>query len=256
MASSIYGAKNDNDSGSNMTEMYHLRLTPQMKRSLDARAEEIGITSSDYMRALLRLPIQLDVDHARGAWKDVEALRDDTGNASVSDFNGHPTNPSSVASSAAAALVQRRAGESDADPIDIHVMSLITNADILNLITAIDRWGVNYNQSVHTLNALARRFDDESSHLTPDELELLSSTFNALVISNDELYEKLVELAAVAKDILAIPVTRIQEIGKGSRFRGRRTTKKDADGASNKAAEASGANCSKNKPPTEASAQR
>lgn len=225
MASKLYELKNNKDSSSTKTVMYHLRLSPQMKRQLDARAEEVSVTPSDYLRALLALPIQFDVDGARGPWKEMKTSPDEAVPSVISDFDGHPTDVDSIASSAAAALVQRSDDERETDPIMVHIMNLITDKNTSDLTLAIDRWGVNYNQSVHALNALARRFDDESERLGKDQIDYLSSSFNSVVMSNDELQKRLMELAEYAKEIVRMPYTHLESLSETKRFRSRRASK-------------------------------
>ena len=225
MASKLYELKNNKDSSSTKSEVVNLRLTEQLKRSLFERAEEVGVTPSDYLRALLALPIQFDVDGARGPWKEVKTSPDEAVPSVTSDFDGHPTDVGSIASSAAAALVQRSDDERETDPIRVHVMNLITDKNTSDLTLAIDRWGVNYNQSVHALNALANRFDDESEYLHKDQIDYLSSSFNSVVMSNDELQKRLMELAEYVKEIVHMPYTHLESLSETKRFRSRRASK-------------------------------
>lgn len=161
--------------------MIHTRVTPGELAELDRRCEAAGMTRAAYIRRLLSLPVDFAPDPM-----------------TISPADGTSLGPGDARGGLPAASGERRPSEQVSVPTDHpdarpdgsghpRERLLLTDAALVRLRVAIDRWGVNYNQAVHAINIVAAEYTS-GWRLDDDELEEVRVLLRACAVGAERAW--------------------------------------------------------------------
>lgn len=168
------------------TRRITVRLPTANLTALDARANALNASRSDYLRTLIALPVTLDVTSIRHATPGTESLT-------------RPLGPG-------LALMH-----SDGQTESLAVQAITDNMleSISNEVRAI---GVNYNQSVRALNRILKKYGNHRA-LSQEERSEIIELYERLSKQNKAIYERLKTLAEDVEALSAKPSVNLTAVG-------------------------------------------
>ena len=168
------------------TKRVTVRLPTADLTALDARADALNASRSDYLRTLVALPVTLDLTSIRHATPGTESLT-------------RPLGPD-------LALTQP-SGQTESLAVQAITDSMLES--ISNEVRAI---GVNYNQAVRALNRIIKKYGNHRA-LSQDERTEIAELYERLAKQNKTIYERLKALAADVESLSAKPSVNLTVIG-------------------------------------------
>lgn len=168
------------------TRRITVRLPTADLTALDARAEALDASRSDYLRTLVALPVTLDLTSIRRVTPGTESLT-------------RPLGPD-------LALTQP-SGQTESLAIQAITDSMLES--ISNEVRAI---GVNYNQAVRALNRIIKKYGSHRA-LSQDERTEITELYERLSKQNKAIYERLKALASDVEALSAKPSVNLTVIG-------------------------------------------
>lgn len=168
------------------TRRITVRLPTADLTALDARADALNASRSDYLRTLVALPVTLDLTSIRRATPGTESLT-------------RPLGPD-------LALWQ---SDSQTESLAIQAITDSMLESISNEVRAI---GVNYNQAVRALNRIIKKYGNHRA-LSQDERTEIVGLYERLSKQNKAIYERLKTLAADVESLSEKPSVNLTVIG-------------------------------------------
>lgn len=168
------------------TKRVSVRLPTADLTALDARADALNASRSDYLRTLVALPVTLDLTSIRRATPGTESLT-------------RPLGPG-------LGLTQP-SGQTDSLAVQAITDSMLES--ISNEVRAI---GVNYNQAVRALNRIIKKYGSHRA-LSQDERTEITELYERLSKQNKAIYERLKSLAADVESLSGKPSINLTAIG-------------------------------------------
>lgn len=150
------------------TRRVTVRLPTADLTALDARADALNASRSDYLRTLIALPVTLDLSSIRHATPGTESLT-------------RPLGPD---------LTLTQSAE-QTDSLEIQTITDSALESISNEVRAI---GVNYNQAVRALNRILKKYGNHRA-LSQEERTEIIELYERLSKQNKAIYERLKALA-------------------------------------------------------------
>lgn len=168
------------------TRRITVRLPTADLTALDARADALNASRSDYLRTLVALPVTLDLTSIRRATPGTESLT-------------HPLGHD-------LALLQ---SVSQTESLAVQAITDSMLESISNEVRAI---GVNYNQAVRALNRIIKKYGNHRA-LSQDERTEIVGLYERLSKQNKAIYERLKTLAADVESLSEKPSVNLTVIG-------------------------------------------
>lgn len=168
------------------TKRVTVRLPTDDLTALDARADALNASRSDYLRTLIALPVALDLSSIRRATPGTESLT-------------RPLGPN-------LALLQ---SGSQTESLQLQAITDSMLEAISNEVRAI---GVNYNQAVRALNRIIKKYGSHRA-LSKDERVEITELYERLSKQNKAIYERLKALASDIESLSAKPSVNLTAIG-------------------------------------------
>lgn len=168
------------------TKRVTVRLPTADLTALDARADALNASRSDYLRTLVALPVTLDLTSIRHATPGTESLT-------------RPLGPD-------LALTQP-SGQTESLAVQAITDSMLES--ISNEVRAI---GVNYNQAVRAMNRIIKKYGNHRA-LSQDEQTEIAELYERLAKQNKTIYERLKALAADVESLSGKPSVNLTVIG-------------------------------------------
>lgn len=168
------------------TRRITVRLASADLTALDARADALNASRSDYLRTLVALPVTLDLTSIRRATPGTESLTRALG----PDL----------------ALLQ-----SDSQTESLAVQA-ITDSMLESISNEVRSIGVNYNQAVRALNRIIKKYGSHRA-LSQDERTEIVELYERLLKQNKAIYERLKSLAADVESLSGKPSVNLTAIG-------------------------------------------
>lgn len=168
------------------TKRVTVRLPTADLTALDARADALNASRSDYLRTLVALPVTLDLTSIRRVTPGTESLT-------------RPLGPD-------LALTQL-SGQTESLAVQAITDSMLES--ISNEVRAI---GVNYNQAVRALNRIIKKYGSHRA-LSQDERTEITELYERLSKQNKAIYERLKALASDVEALSAKPSVNLTVVG-------------------------------------------
>lgn len=168
------------------TRRITVRLPTTDLTALDARADALNASRSDYLRTLIALPVTLDLTSIRRATPGTESLT-------------RPLGPD-------LALAQ-----SDSQTNSLAVQA-ITDSMLESISNEVRAIGVNYNQAVHALNRIIKKYGNHRA-LSQDERTEIVGLYERLSKQNKAIYDRLKTLASDVETLSAKPSVNLTAVG-------------------------------------------
>lgn len=168
------------------TRRITVRLPTADLTALDARADALNASRSDYLRTLIALPVTLGLSSIRHATPGTESLT-------------RPLGPD-------LALMQ-----SDSQTNSLAVQA-ITDSMLESISSEVRAIGVNYNQAVRALNRIIKKYGTHRA-LSQDERTEIVELYERLAKQNKAIYERLKALASDVEALSAKPSVNLTAIG-------------------------------------------
>lgn len=168
------------------TRRITVRLPTADLAALDARADALNASRSDYLRTLIALPVILDLTSIRRATPGTESLTRPLG----PDLT--LTRPVSQTESLA--------------------LQAITDNMLESISNEVRSIGVNYNQAVRALNRIIKKYGNHRA-LSQDERTEIVELYERLSKQNKAIYERLKTLAADVESLSEKPSVNLTVIG-------------------------------------------
>lgn len=168
------------------TKRITVRLPTADLIALDARAETLNASRSDYLRTLIALPVTLDLTSIRRAAPGTESLT-------------RPLGPD-------LALTQ------PASQMNSLAVQAITDSVLESISNEVRAIGVNYNQAVRALNRFLKKYGNHRN-LSQDERNEIAELYDRLAKQNKSIYERLKSLAEDVEALSAKPTVNLTAIG-------------------------------------------
>ena len=169
-----------------VTRRITVRLPTADLTALDARAETLNASRSDYLRTLIALPVALDLTSIRHATPGTESLT-------------RPLGPD-------LALLQPT---SQTESLAIQA---ITDSMLESISNEVRSIGVNYNQAVRALNRIIKKYGNHRA-LSQDERTEIVELYERLSKQNKAIYERLKTIAADVESLSDKPSVNLTAIG-------------------------------------------
>lgn len=158
------------------TRRITVRLPTADLTALDARADALNASRSDYLRTLVALPVTLDLTSIRRATPGTESLT-------------RPLGPD-------LALTQS-SGQTESLAVQA-----ITDSMLESISSEVRAIGVNYNQAVRALNRILKKYGTHRALSQYERTEIVE-LYERLAKQNKTIYER---LKALASDVEALSV--------------------------------------------------
>ena len=168
------------------TRRVTVRLPTADLTVLDARADALNASRSDYLRTLIALPVTLDLSSIRHATPGTESLT-------------RPLGPD---------LTLTQSAE-QTDSLEIQTITDSALESISNEVRAI---GVNYNQAVRALNRILKKYGNHRA-LSQEERTEIIELYERLSKQNKAIYERLKALADQVEALSKTPSVNLTAIG-------------------------------------------
>lgn len=168
------------------TRRVTVRLPTADLTALDAAADALNASRSDYLRTLIALPVTLDLSSIRHATPGTESLT-------------RPLGPD---------LTLTQSAE-QTDSLEIQTITDSALESISNEVRAI---GVNYNQAVRALNRILKKYGNHRA-LSQEERTEIIELYERLSKQNKAIYERLKALADQVEALSKTPSVNLTAIG-------------------------------------------
>lgn len=168
------------------TRRVTVRLPTADLTALDARADALNASRSDYLRTLIALPVTLDLSSIRHATPGTESLT-------------RPLGPDLTLT------------QSDSQTNSLAVQA-ITDSMLESISSEVRAIGVNYNQAVRALNRIIKKYGTHRA-LSQDERTEIVELYERLAKQNKAIYERLKALASDVEALSAKPSVNLTAIG-------------------------------------------
>lgn len=168
------------------TRRITVRLPTADLTALDARADALNASRSDYLRTLIALPVTLDLSSIRHATPGTESLT-------------RPLGPDLT-------LTQ------SADQTDSLEIQTITDSALESISNEVRAIGVNYNQAVRALNRILKKYGNHRA-LSQEERTEIIELYERLSKQNKAIYERLKALADQVEALSETPSVNLTAIG-------------------------------------------
>lgn len=168
------------------TRRITVRIPTADLTALDARADALNASRSDYLRTLVALPVTLDLTSIRRATPGTESLT-------------RPLGPE---------LALR---QSDGQTESLAVQA-ITDSMLESISNEVRAIGVNYNQAVRALNRIIKKYGSHRA-LSQDERVEITELYERLSKQNRAIYERLKALASDVESLSGKPSVNLTAVG-------------------------------------------
>lgn len=168
------------------TRRITVRLPTADLIALDARADALNASRSDYLRTLIALPVALDLTSIRRATPGTESLT-------------RPLGPDLA--------LTRPVSQTESLALQAITDSMLES--ISNEVRAI---GVNYNQAVRALNRIIKKYGNHRT-LSQDERTEIVELYERLSKQNKAIYDRLKTLASDVEALSAKPSVNLTAVG-------------------------------------------
>lgn len=168
------------------TSRITVRLPTSDLTALDARADALNASRSDYLRTLVALPVTLDLTSIRHVTHGTESLTS-------------PLSPD------LALILSSNRTESMA-------IQAITDSMLESISNEVRAIGVNYNQAVRALNRIIKKYGNHRA-LSQDERTEIVELYERLSKQNKAIYERLKAIAADVESLTETPSVNLTAIG-------------------------------------------
>lgn len=168
------------------TRRVTVRLPTADLTALDARADALNASRSDYLRTLIALPVMLDLTSIRRATPGTESLTRPLGPDLVLALSGNQTESLAI--------------------------QAITDSMLESISNEVRAIGVNYNQAVRALNRTIKKYGNHRS-LSQDERTEIVELYERLSKQNKAIYERLKTLASDVEALSVKPSVNLTAIG-------------------------------------------
>ena len=168
------------------TRRITVRLPTADLTALDARADALNASRSDYLRALVALPVTLDLTSIRHATPGTESLTRPLGPDLVLTLSGNQTESMAI--------------------------QAITDSMLESISNEVRSIGVNYNQAVLALNRIIKKYGNHRT-LSQDERTEIVGLYERLSKQNKAIYDRLKALATDIEALSARPSVNLTAIG-------------------------------------------
>lgn len=168
------------------TRRITVRLPTADLTALDARADALNASRSDYLRTLVALPVTLDLTSIRRATPGAESLTRPLGPDLAL------TQPTSQTNSLA--------------------VQAITDSMLESISNEVRSIGVNYNQAVRALNRIIKKYGNHRA-LSQDERTEIVGLYERLSKQNKAIYDRIKTLASDVESLSGKPSVNLTAIG-------------------------------------------
>lgn len=168
------------------TRRITVRLPTADLTALDARADALNASRSDYLRTLIALPVTLDLTSIRHATPGTESIT-------------HP-------------LGQDLALTRPVSQTDSLAVQAITDSMLESISNEVRAIGVNYNQAVRALNRIIKKYGNHRA-LSQDERTEIVGLYERLSKQNKAIYDRLKTLASDVETLSAKPSVNLTAVG-------------------------------------------
>lgn len=168
------------------TRRITVRLPTADLTALDARADALNASRSDYLRTLVALPVTLELTSIRRATPGTESLTCPLGPDLALTLSGNQTESMTI--------------------------QAITDSMLESISNEIRAIGVNYNQAVRALNRILKKYGNHRA-LSQDERVEITELYERLSKQNKAIYERLKTLAADVESLSGKPSVNLTAIG-------------------------------------------
>lgn len=168
------------------TRRITVRLPTADLTALDARADALNASRSDYLRTLIALPVTLGLTSIRRATPGTESLTRPLGPDLALTQSGTQTNSLAV--------------------------QAITDSMLESISSEVRAIGVNYNQAVRALNRIIKKYGNHRA-LSQDERTEIVGLYERLSKQNKAIYERLKALASDVETLSAKPSVNLTAVG-------------------------------------------
>lgn len=169
-----------------VTRRITVRLPTADLTALDARADALNASRSDYLRTLVALPVTLDLTSIRHATPGTESL----------------TRP----------LGQDLALTAPDTQTESLAIQAITDSMLESISNEVRAIGVNYNQAVRALNRIIKKYGNHRA-LSQDERTEIVELYERLSKQNRAIYERLKTLASDVETLSVKPSVNLTAVG-------------------------------------------
>lgn len=174
------------NAGQPATRRITVRLPTADLTALDARADALNASRSDYLRTLVALPVTLDLTSIRRATPGTESL-------------ARPLGPD-------LALMHT------VDQTESLAVQAITDSMLESISNEVRAIGVNYNQAVRALNRILKKYGNHRA-LSQDERTEIIELYERLSKQNKAIYDRLKTLASDVETLSETPSVNLTVIG-------------------------------------------
>lgn len=168
------------------TRRVTVRLPTADLTALDARADALNASRSDYLRTLIALPITLDLTSIRHATPGSESLTRPLGPDLALALSGNQTESLAI--------------------------QAITDSMLESISNEVRAIGVNYNQAVRALNRIIKKYGNHRA-LSQDERTEIVELYERLSKQNKAIYERIKTLASDVETLSVKPSVSLTAIG-------------------------------------------
>lgn len=168
------------------TRRITVRLPTADLTALDARADALNASRSDYLRTLVALPVTLDLTSIRHTTHGTESLTRPLGPDLALTLSGNQTESMAI--------------------------QAITDSMLESISNEVRSIGVNYNQAVRALNRIIKKYGNHRA-LSQDERTEIIGLYERLSKQNKAIYERLKSLAADVEFLSGKPSVNLTAIG-------------------------------------------
>lgn len=174
------------NSSQSATRRITVRLPTADLTALDARADALNASRSDYLRTLIALPVALDLTSIRRATPGTESLT-------------RPLGPD-LALTRPVSQTENLA------------LQAITDSMLESISNEVRAIGVNYNQAVRALNRIIKKYGNHRV-FSQDERTEIVELYERLSKQNKAIYERLKTLASDVETLSETPSVNLTAIG-------------------------------------------
>lgn len=174
------------NSSQSATRRITVRLPTADLTALDARADALNASRSDYLRTLVALPVTLDLTSIRRATPGTESL-------------ARPLGPD-------LALMH------SVNQTESLAVQAITDSMLESISNEVRAIGVNYNQAVRALNRIIKKYGNHRA-LSQDERTEIVGLYERLSKQNKAIYDRLKTLASDVETLSAKPSVNLTAVG-------------------------------------------
>lgn len=168
------------------TRRITVRLPTADLTALDARADALNASRSDYLRTLVALPVTLDLTSIRHATPGTESLTRPLGPDLALTLSSNQTESMAI--------------------------QAITDSMLESISNEVRSIGVNYNQAVRTLNRILKKYGNHRA-LSQDERTEIVGLYERLSKQNKAIYDRLKTLAEDVETLSAKPSVNLTAVG-------------------------------------------